>query len=61
MLTVNFNARYLLDMLKAVEEDTVEMRLSGPASPSVLLPDMSKDEEAGGSYLYLLLPVRVSR
>ena len=61
MLTVNFNARYLLDMLKAIEEDTVEMRLSGPASPSVLLPDMSKDEEASGSYLYLLLPVRVSR
>ena len=48
-------------MLKAVEEDTVEMRLSGPASPSVLLPDMSKNEDAAGSYLYLLLPVRVSR
>ena len=61
-LTVNFNARYLLDMLKAVEEDMIEMRLSGPASPSVSLPDMSKNEDgAAGSYLYLLLPVRVSR
>ena len=60
MLTVNFNARYLLDMLKVVEEDMIEMRLSGPASPSVLLPDMSKEEDGSGSYLYLLLPVRVS-
>ena len=62
MLTVNFNARYLLDMLKVIEEDTIEMRLSGPASPSVILPDMSKNEDSSaGSYLYLLLPVRVSR
>ncbi len=62
MLTVNFNARYLLDMLKVIEEDTIEMRLSGPAPPSVILPDMSKNEDgSAGSYLYLLLPVRVSR
>lgn len=60
-LTVNFNARYLLDMLKAVEEDMIEMRLSGPASPSVILPDLSKNEDGSGSYIYLLLPVRVSR
>lgn len=60
-LTVNFNARYLLDMLKVVEEDTVEMLLSGPATPSVILPDLSKDEQGGEpNYLYLLLPVRVS-
>ncbi|MBR5430065.1 MAG: DNA polymerase III subunit beta [Firmicutes bacterium] len=60
-LTVNFNARYLLDMLKAVDEDMIEMRLSGPASPCVLLPDMSKNEDgSAGSYLYLLLPVRVN-
>lgn len=61
-MVVNYNVRYLLDVLKVIEEAQIMLHLTGPITPGVIMP------ESGGeaadmieSYLYLLLPVRISR
>lgn len=51
-VNISFNARYLLDVLKIVEADEVELELSGALSPCIVRPAESDN------FLYLLLPVR---
>lgn len=58
-LLLNYNARYLLDVLKVIEEERVIFRLTGAATPGVVLPEA--EEARRDSYLYLVLPVRVSK
>lgn len=60
LLDIHFNARYLLDVLKVLDDDRVVIRLTGSSTPGVVLPDHAEDA-AGSDYLYLLLPIRVSR
>lgn len=55
-LTLNYNARYLLDVLKVIDEERVLLRMSGAYTPGLVLPESGEEE-----FLYLLLPVRVSR
>lgn len=57
-IAIHYNARYLLDALKVIEEERVRIRLTGPSTPGLILPDT---EAADPNYLYLLLPVRVTR
>ena len=52
-LKVGYNARYLLDALKVMESEQICFKLTGDASPGILIP------EEGEDYLYLLLPVRI--
>jgi len=52
-METSFNARYLLEALKVMESEKVVMRLTGPATPSVIVPEEDQ------SYLYLVLPLRV--
>ena len=59
-MTVNFNARYLLDVLKVVDEERILLQLTGSSTPGVLFPDQGEDKEET-DYLYLLLPIRVNR
>ncbi|NLF80327.1 MAG: DNA polymerase III subunit beta, partial [Clostridia bacterium] len=58
-LVLNYNARYLLDVLKVIEEERVIFRLTGAATPGVVLPEA--EEARRDNYLYLVLPVRVSK
>ena len=51
-LSILFNAKYLLDALKTMDFDDLDIQLGGPLSPVVFRP--INDE----SYLYLLLPLR---
>ncbi|MCR4440566.1 MAG: DNA polymerase III subunit beta [Peptococcaceae bacterium] len=51
-VNISFNARYLLDVFKVIEEDTVSLDFTGPLSPCIVRP---VDNE---SFIYLLLPVR---
>ena len=53
-LEIGFNNRYILDALRAAPTDELLLRLSSPTSPCVIQP-ASED----GSFLYLILPVRI--
>jgi len=53
-LIIGFNAKYLLDMLSAVEEDKVYLGLVEGENPSCMWPYDHKD------YIYILMPVRLT-
>ena len=51
-LTISMNAKYLLDALRALEEEKVTISFNGAISPFILQNYEKKDS------LYLILPVR---
>ena len=51
-LTISMNAKYLLDALRALEEEKVAISFNGAVSPFIL------QNEQGKESLYLILPVR---
>jgi DNA polymerase-3 subunit beta len=53
-LSIAFNARYLLDVLKEAADDEIVMDFNTNISPCVIHP------VSGDSYLYLVLPVKTS-
>lgn len=53
-LEIAFNARYLLDVLKALDSERITIEYSGSLSPALF-----KGEDKN-SYLYLVLPIRIS-
>ena len=57
-LTIGFNNRLLLDALKAVPVDQVQLKLSTASSPCIIVPvDGVEGEEP---FLFMVLPVRLS-
>ena len=55
-LNIAFNTRYLLEGLKAINEDEVLLHLQNSLSPMNIYPANEDDD-----YLYLVLPVRLSQ
>jgi DNA polymerase-3 subunit beta len=53
-LDIAFNARYLLDVLKEIDDDEIVMDFNTSISPCVIHP------LKGVSYLYLVLPVKTN-
>ena len=53
-LEIGFNNRYLLDALKAVPAEKVCIQLTSGVSPCLIVP-----VDGGGSFLYMILPVRL--
>jgi len=53
-LDISFNSRYLLDVLKEVEDDEIVFDMNTAISPCVIRP------VSGGSYLYMVLPVKTN-
>jgi len=51
-MTIAFNARYVLDALRAMGGEKVEFRLSGPLSPALLVP------AAGADSKFVIMPMR---
>jgi DNA polymerase III subunit beta len=51
-LQIGFNPIYLLDVLKNIDEDTVEIEFTGPEKPGVL---RIHDE-----YIYIVLPMQIA-
>ncbi|GBD97434.1 MAG TPA: DNA polymerase III subunit beta [Nitrospirae bacterium] len=51
-MTVGYNARYLMDILQAMEGETVTMELQEPLSPTLLLSPDSK------GYICVAMPMR---
>lgn len=53
-LTIGFNSKFLLDGLKNMEEDTINLLLKNEISPLII------NGEGNDDYLYLVLPVRLA-
>lgn len=53
-LEIGFNAKYLLDVLKVIDEDEIALEFNTSVSPCII-KSIEKDE-----YLYLVLPVRIT-
>ena len=51
-MTISMNAKYLLDALRALEEENVVISFNGAVSPFILQNELAKES------LYLILPVR---
>ncbi len=51
---INIDAGYLIDVLKVLSEEEINIEMIGPLNPLVI-----KDEaEDGGKFIYLIMPVR---
>ena len=55
-LEIAFNSKYILDCLKAVEDEYVKFYFKTGLSPSIL---RAAEEKGPDKYLYLILPVRM--
>lgn len=53
-LEIGFNNRYVLEALRAAPSDKLVLQLTGATNPCVICP-----ESGDGSFLYLILPVRL--
>ncbi|QOX64809.1 DNA polymerase III subunit beta [Anoxybacterium hadale] len=53
-LDIGFNSKYLLDVLKAVSDESIAMEFNTSVSPCLIKP------VEGNAYEYLVLPVRIS-
>ena len=52
-IDIAFNARYIIDVIRNVEDEELYMNFNSSVSPCVIAPP------SGEEYLYLILPVRV--
>jgi DNA polymerase III subunit beta len=51
---IAFNARYLLELLSVLDEDSIVFEMNGPLNPGVF--KLEKDK----SYLHLIMPIRIT-
>ena len=58
-IEASYNARYLLDALKVMDDDQVSFHLTGGSTPGIILPEGVEQEQS--PYTYLVLPVRLSK
>ncbi len=54
-LEISFNVRYLCDVLRSINYEQLVVRLTGPLTPALIIPEDNKD------YLSILVPARLSR
>lgn len=53
-LEIGFNAKYVLDVLKSIDDDEIDMYFNTPITPCLVEP------VEGNSFEYLILPVRIT-
>ncbi len=53
-LDIGFNSKYILDVLKAVNDESISMEFNTSVSPCLIKP------LEGRAFEYLVLPVRIS-
>ena len=56
-LKIGFNARYILDVLTALQADDVHFELADDLSPGVLRPDPEKPQDQG--FTAVVMPMRI--
>lgn len=54
-LTIGFNAKYMTDILKVIDDDSIKMEMNSEIKPCLI------SQVSGDRYQYLVLPVRVPR
>ena len=52
-LVIGFNSKYILDVLKVVNDDEIRMEFGSSVNPALILPIEGKE------YTFLVLPVRI--
>lgn len=55
-LVIAFNPRYLMEALKVIEEETVNLRLTISSNPCIIKPSINQENQ---DYKYLILPIRM--
>lgn len=55
-LTIGFNAKYFLDVLGGIDQDEVELAISGELDPAVIRPAGERETE---SYLAVVMPMKI--
>lgn len=55
-LVIAFNPRYLLEALKAIEEEMVNLRFTISSNPCIIRPTLNDKNQ---DYKYLILPIRM--
>lgn len=60
-LEIGFNAQYILDFLRVVNEDSVEFRFRDPQSAGEMRPAAPEDGNGNGdaAYRYVIMPMRI--
>ena len=53
-IVIAFNPKYLIDALRAIDDDNVYIQFISPLTPCIINP------EEGDHYKYLILPIRVN-
>ncbi len=53
-LDIGFNAKYILDILRVIDDEEIIMKFNTGISPCLIVP------EKGDAYEYLILPVRIT-
>ncbi len=53
-MEINFNARYILDILNVIKEEEIELEVFDPASSTVIRPKTDKNN------LFIVMPMRLS-
>ena len=53
-LEIGFNSRYMMDVLKVIDDEEIILSMSDSVKPFIITP------LKGDTYLYLVLPVRIS-
>lgn len=56
---IALKARYLMDVLKAVEDQKISLKLTGTTSP-VIITHVDDDSRHSGGFLYLIMPVTLN-
>lgn len=51
-IDIDFNARYLIDALKNIDDETVRIEFNGTQGPCIIVPT------EGNEFVYLILPIR---
>ena len=52
-ITIGFNPRFLLDALRVIDDDEIDIYLNGSRSPGII-------KDINESYIYLVLPININ-
>ena len=52
-IVIGFNARYMIDVLKVIDDEEIMLNLNTPLTPCIITP------VGGDEFIYLVLPVRI--
>lgn len=58
-LLIAFNYKYVLDVLRNIQNEKIRIEMSTNLSATVIKPEESEEENSGDSYLCLIMPVQV--